>query len=231
MQKKKKQDRNQPVYRSTAETHTHIFSLIKSDHILFTELHTDKVVTSRKERKYSNDLMIWLWGMCSCSFLRGCFGQTGTSTAKNISEMNILTSCVCVESFIYRLWPEKSSSDPFHFPRSESHSASVPTVSQMSIYRSLWHKSPLLSKSTVCIVRQTSFPSSLWVQKTILVKIWGNMQNSDFQYEISCNWKHDLSLLAFVIKSSWAVLVASDWFNQSDWRQLFFFYFGSKVHS
>lgn len=76
--------------------HTHSFSLIKSDHILFTELHTDKVVTSRKERKYSNDLMIWLWGMCSCSFLRGCFGQTGTSTAKNISEMNILTSCVCV---------------------------------------------------------------------------------------------------------------------------------------
>lgn len=38
--------------------HTHIFSLIKSDHILFTELHTDKVVTSRKERKYSNDLIV-----------------------------------------------------------------------------------------------------------------------------------------------------------------------------
>lgn len=208
--------------------HTHIFSLIKSDHILFTELHTDKVVTSRKERKYSNDLMIWLWGMCSCSFLRGCFGQTGTSTAKNISEMNILTSCVCVESFIYRLWPEKSSSDPFHFPRSESHSASVPTVSQMSIYRSLWHKSPLLSKSTVCIIRQTSFPSSLWVQKTILVKIWGNMQNSDFQYEISFSWKHDLSLLAFVIKSSWAVLVASAWLNQSDWRSAVFFILETK---
>lgn len=49
---------NQPAYRSTAETHTHIFSLIKSDHILFTELHTDKVVTSRKERKYSNDLIV-----------------------------------------------------------------------------------------------------------------------------------------------------------------------------
>lgn len=42
--------------------HTHSFSLIKSDHILFTELHTDKVVTSRKERKKvqqrSDDLIV-----------------------------------------------------------------------------------------------------------------------------------------------------------------------------
>lgn len=153
MQKKKTGQKSASLQKHCWDTHTSLVLLSLTTSCSQNYTQTKWWPAEKKE----STATIWLWGMCSCSFLRGCFGQTG---------MNILTSCVCVESFIYRLWPEKSSSDPFHFPRSESHSASVPTVSQMSIYRSLWHKSPLLSKSTVCIIRQTSFPSSLWVQKT-----------------------------------------------------------------
>lgn len=174
--------------------------------------------------------MIWLWGMCSCLFLRGCFGQTGTSTAKNISEMNILTSCVCVvlshlftgcaqrnhplTGFIFlEVKVTVHQSPQYHKCLSTGHcdTSHHYWASQQFVSSDKHHSHPL------CGFRKHNLGKNMRKHAELWLSVWDKP-----------NWKRDLSLLAFMIKSSWAVLVASGWLNQSVWRSAVFFILEAK---
>lgn len=158
-------------------------------------------------------------GCAAVRFYVAVSDKQETSTAKNISEMNILTSCVVLSHLFTGCDQRSHPLTGFIFQEVKV------TVHQSPQYHkclSTGHcdtGQPFVSSD-----KHHSHPLCGFRKHNLGKKIWGNVLNSDFQYEISHVFSWSLSLLACMIKSSWAVLVASDWLNQSVWRSAVFLF-------
>lgn len=181
--------------------------------------------------------MIWLWGMCSCSFLRGCFGQTGNIHSKEHywnEHFDQLYLC-CAESFIYRLCSEKSSSDLFHFLEVK--------VTVHQLHQSPWWLSiKCLSTGhcdtchhygasqqfvstderhshSLCGFRKPVIGKNMRKYAEVWLPVWDKLLlNGIYLYWHS--WQSSWTRGFWLIKPMWLTMSC-----------LFFIYFGSKVHS